>query len=72
MDSVLCASVSVRVNASLLDTRLPDATGTWLLSEVCVATPVLSSGRRCSWPAGREESVLRNEQIGLAAGCWDK
>lgn len=68
--------VSPRVNAWLLDTRLDtrlrDATGTWLLSEVCVATPVLSSGRRCSRPAGREEPALRNGQIGLAAGRWDK
>lgn len=65
-------SVGVCANASLLDTRPPDATGTQVLSEVCVATPVLPSGRRCSWPAGREEPVPRNGQIGLAAGRRDK
>lgn len=59
-------SLGVPVNASLLDTRPPDATGTRVPSEVWGATPVLPSGRRCSRPAGREEQ--RYKQIGLAAG----
>lgn len=65
-------SVGVRANASLVDLRPPDATGTRVLSEVCVATPVLPSGRRCSRPAGREELTPRNGQIGLAAGRRDE
>lgn len=69
---VLRVSAGVRANASLLDTCLPDATGTRVLSEVCVATPVLPSGRRCSRPAGREKPGPRNEQIGLAAGRRDE
>lgn len=69
---VLRVSVGVCANASWLDTRPPDATGTQVLSEVCVATPVLPSGRRCSRPAGREEPAPRNGQIGLAAGRRDE
>lgn len=72
MGSLSYASVGVCANASLLDTRPPDATGTRVLSEVCVATPVLPSGRRCSQPAGGEEPAPRNEQIGLAAGRRDE
>lgn len=69
---VLRVSVGVRAHASWLDTRPPDATGTRVLSEVCVATPVLPSGRRCSQPAGREEPAPRTGQIGLAAGRRDE
>lgn len=70
MDSL--SYVCLRVFVLMLETRPPDATGTRVLSEVCVATPVLPSGRRCSRPAGREEPGPRNEQIGLAAGRRDE
>lgn len=41
-----------------------DATGSCVLSGVCVATPVLPSGRRCPCPAGRADLGQRIGQIG--------
>lgn len=64
--------VFIRTFAHYWASCLPDATGSGVLSGVCVATPVLPSGRRCRWPAGRAGQGHRSGQIGKAAGYQDE
>lgn len=57
---------------SLLGTSPPDATGSWVLSGVCVATPVLPSGRRCPWPAGRAVAGTEDGTDWTSGGKWGR